>query len=117
MACFMKAPYPGTMLLLGSGRYWGVNRKKKLTSAKNKIPVNPPALLSWRHLNLTAGTFCVYGPIYKGPLNMGWTIFILGALAISVAGDYDQQVWIVPVVAVGWWITFFHAVRRTKIRY
>ena len=43
----------------------------------------------------------------------GWTIFILGILAI-VLGARAQQPWIVPVVAVCWWITLYRSTKRAK---
>ena len=43
----------------------------------------------------------------------GWTIFILGILDVLI-GALVQQPWVIPVVAVCWWIAQYRSAKRAK---
>jgi hypothetical protein len=43
----------------------------------------------------------------------GWTIFILGLFAL-LFGALAQQIYVVPAIALSWWVTQYRAMKRVK---
>ena len=43
----------------------------------------------------------------------GWTIFILGIFNL-VIGALAQNPWVVPAIAVTWWVTQYRSMKRVK---
>jgi hypothetical protein len=43
----------------------------------------------------------------------GWTIFILGIFCLII-GALAQNPWVVPVIALAWWLTQYRYMKRLK---
>jgi hypothetical protein len=43
----------------------------------------------------------------------GWTVFILGIFTL-VTGALAQLPWVVPAIALSWWVTQYRGVKRLR---
>jgi hypothetical protein len=43
----------------------------------------------------------------------GWTIFVLGIFCL-VTGALTQNPYVVPVIALAWWVTQYRYIKRVK---
>jgi len=43
----------------------------------------------------------------------GWTILILGIFTL-VIGALAQHPWVVPIIAVAWWVTQYRSMKRMQ---
>jgi hypothetical protein len=43
----------------------------------------------------------------------GWIIFILGIVTL-VMGALAQNTWVVPAIAISWWVTQYRSMKKVK---